>query len=445
MNTNPDTVAAMPHAVGVEKSVVSILLQYPEMIDEVPMLTQEHFYLPGTRGVFALLSELATGGKPIELVSFIQTLLDRGQLEKVGGPAALTEFYTYQPDPARLHHHAAILSEKLARRMTVAAAEKMRSTAIESEEAQEILDVTSAPISAIHDMLTGNRPVQNTKAVLRGCLDRWEALCTGQESPMGMLTSLTEINHRFRGLHGKQTIVISAYPGGGKTTLAGQFAIDAASENHNTLVCSLELPAETLMTRLLAYVARRPGDALTDPLRYCREQFDTSGPTIDMLKAVRSAAQKIATLPFVIEDLIGANVYQIAACIRRAHRKNPLKLVVVDFAQRIAAVPEMRRESREQRQAHASNYLADLTKELGFCLLMPSQLNKEGAAKHAEAINEDADLHLQIVQDRSGPNPTFKHQGIAVVKDRHHGQDGTLLPIILDGPMVRFIAKPFES
>ena len=29
--------------------------------------------------------------------------------------------------------------------------------------------------------------------------------------------------------------------------------------------------------------------------------------------------------------------------------------------------------------------------------------------------------------------------------DRHHGQDGVLLPITLDGPMLRFIPKPFEK
>jgi replicative DNA helicase len=444
MNDQPATVTPLPHAVGPEKSVVSILLKYPEMLDEASTLTPEHFYLSGTRGVFALISELVTTGKPIELVSFIQTLLDRGQLDRVGGSPALTDLYTYAPSPEHFQHHIACLSDKLARRMTIAAAAEMTRVAYEAAEAQEITEATSAPISAIHDMLTGNHPSQSTKAVLRGCLDRWEMLCTGRADPMGMETSLTEINHRFRGLHGKQTIVISGYPGGGKTTLAGQLAIDAASENHNTLICSLEMPAEALMNRMLAYVARRPGDALTDPLRYCREVMIATGPTIDMQKAVMSAAQKIAALPFAIEDLIGATVYQIAACIRRAHRKNPLKLVAVDYAQRIRPAPEKIRESREQQLAHASNYLADLAKELGFCLLLASQLNKEGAAKHAEAINEDADLHLQIVQDRSGPNPTFKHQGIAVVKDRHHGQDGALLPIVLDGPMLRFIAKPFE-
>jgi replicative DNA helicase len=329
--------------------------------------------------------------------------------------------------------------------MTIDAAHEMERAAYESPDGSEILEVSSAPISAIHDMLTSTRPARSTKAVLRGCIDRFERRCKGEDTPMGIETSLSEINRRFRGLHPKQTIVISGYPGGGKTTLAGQLAMDAALDGHNTLICSLEMPEEALMDRMLAYVARRPGDAITDPLRYAKERFNTDGINKDLMQAIGNAARKIAGLPFHIEDLIGANVHQIAACIRRAHRKSPLEVVAVDFVQRIRAVPEMKRESREQQLAHASNHLADLSKEIGFCLLLPSQLNKEGAAKHAEAINEDADLHLQIVQDRNGQAPTFAHQGIAVVKDRHAGQDGTLLPIVLDGPMIRFVPKPFQA
>jgi hypothetical protein len=217
--------------------------------------------------------------------------------------------------------------------------------------------------------------------------------------------------------------------------------MDAALAGHNTLICSLEMPEQTMMDRLLAYVAGIHGDAITDPLRYSKEILRADRPTMAFLNSIKSAAQKINASPLAIEDLIGANVYQIAARIRRAHRKQPVVVAVVDFVQRIRPVPDMRRESREQQLAHASNHLCDLSKELGFCLLLPSQLNKEGAAKHAEAINEDADLHLQIVQDRSGPSPTYAHQGIAVVKDRHAGHDGTLLQIVLDGPMLRFIPK----
>jgi replicative DNA helicase len=439
-----DVLKAYPHAVGVEKAVLSILLQYPETLHDAPALTEAHFYLPGHRIIFELIHELTAAGRPVELVSFVQTLLDRGKLDGVGGPAAVSDIYTYQPSPGHFQEHLARLTDKLARRMTIAAAHEMERVAYEDDEPQEILTVTSSPISAIHDLLTATTPAKSTKAVLRACIERFQDLCTGKADPMGIETSLVEINRRFRGLHGKQIVVISAYPSGGKTTLAGQFAADAALAGNNTLFCALETPAEIIMNRMLAYVARRPVTAITEPLEYAMEHFGTQGPTKDMLRAIEAASIKIKESPFFIEDMAGVNVHQVAACIRRAHRKSPLKVVVVDFIQRLTAPPDMRRETREQQLSHAANHLADVAKELGFCLLLCSQLNKEGAAKGAEAINEAADLHLQIVQDRSGPTPTFDHVGIAVLKDRHYGNDGELLHIILDGPMIRFIPKPFK-
>ena len=446
MNAPQDTVAALPHAVGPEKSVVSTLLRDPRFMDEVPGLTPDHFHLPAHRIVFEIIQELTTSGKPIELVSFTQTLLDRGLLDQIGGPSKLADLYTYSCTEIHLQEHVGILTEKLARRRMVTAAEEMKRVAFEEPEAQELIEATSAPITAIHDLLTGTAPARDVKNVINGCLERFNELCTGRTSPMGIVTSLDEINRRFRGLHSKHTIVISGYPGGGKTTLAGQLLIDAAIEGHNSLVVSLEMPAEAFMDRLLAYVARRPGGAITDPLRYAREAHSKEALPRGDLLAIQSAALRIAKAPLTIEDMAGANVYQIASSIRRAHRKSPLEVVAVDFAQRIRPAPEMRRESREQQLSHASNHLADLSKELGFCLLLPSQLNKEGAAKHAEAINEDADLHLQIIQDRlphkDGKPATMDHVGIAVMKDRHCGQDGELLHIVLDGPSVRFIPKP---
>jgi replicative DNA helicase len=439
-----DTLAIYPHAIGAEKAVLSVLLREPQMIDELPGITSAHFHIAAHRELFEIIREMTLAGQAVELVSLIQILHDRGKLERMGGPGLLSEIYMYQPTEAHLQAHAAILSDKLARRMTITAAAEMHRVALEADDMAEILEATSAPISALHDALTGTRPAPSTKAVIHGCMERFRHLCTGQADPMGIETSLFEINRRFHGLHPQQTVVVSGYPGGGKTTLVAQLAIDAAIQGANTRILSLEMPAQAMMQRLLAYVSRLPGECISDPLRYAREVLKKEKPTKQILEAVKAAGVKIGASPLAIEDMIGANVHQIAACIRRAHRKTPLALVVVDFVQRIRAVPEMRRESREQQLAHASNHLADLSKELGFCLLLPSQLNKEGQAKHAEAINEDADLHLQIVQDRSGAAPTFAHVGIAVVKDRHCGHDGTLLPIVLDGAALRFIPKPFK-
>lgn len=438
MNTLTDNVTALPHALAVEKSTLSALLTSPELFDEPPGLTAEHFHIPAHRVVFENAKRLYATGQPIELVSFVQMLLDRGELDRTGGPSEIAHIFSHAL-PGYFKNHTQILREKLARRMTIAAADEMRRVAYESDDYQEILAATSTPISRIHDTLTDTRPERSTTAALIAFAGRFEALCMGRADPMGIQVSLAEINHRFRGLHPNQTVVISALPGCGKTTLAAQLAIDSALAGHNTLICSLEMSEEIMIQRMVAYVSRLPGKAITAPIQYAREMFDIAAPPKPMLEKIKTAMVEIKAAPFKMEDLTNANVHQIGACIRRAHRKNPLKVVVVDYAQRISAVAETSKQSREQQLSHASNYLSDLARELGFCLLLASQLNKEGAAKHAEAINEAADLHLQISQDCSGVN------GLKVVKDRHNGEGGELLPIILDGPSLKFITRPLST
>lgn len=431
MNSEP---ILYPHAVGPEKAILSIILQESEKLDQLPSLTADHFYQPGLRKLFEVVEARIRKGETIELVSLVQHLLDNGKLEACGGASSVTDIYTYSPSRNDLQNHMRTLTEKLAFRSAIKMTENVRKAAFD-EDTSELLQATSAPITALHDLLTENHSIRSTRDSIRESLATYERRVRGEESPMGIETSLHEFNRLFRGLHPKRTFIISGYPSGGKTLLSGQVAADAFMEGHKTLFVSLEMPADQLIDRLAAYIGRLPGRAITEPIEYAKDTFGKR-PTKQMLESTQAAYRKIYESPFEIEDMAGANVYQIAACIRREHRKSPLQVVVVDFAQRIRPVSEKAKETREQQLSHASGVLADLAKELSFCLILGSQLNKDGAAKHAEAINEDADLHLQIVQ-----NSEKKHLGLAVVKDRHHGHGGKLLPIVMHEQLLQFTSS----
>jgi replicative DNA helicase len=89
-----DVTRALPHAVGPEKSLLSSMLQDPQEWIGVAIeekLTKDHFYLPAHQTLFGFLIELFEAGHEIELVSLVQRLLDRGLLDRVGGPAAITD------------------------------------------------------------------------------------------------------------------------------------------------------------------------------------------------------------------------------------------------------------------------------------------------------------------------------------------------------------------
>ena len=86
-----DVTRSLPHAIGPEKSVLSAMMQYPDTMVGMALelgLTEGHFYLPSHATLFRVLLELSESGKEIELISFVQKLLDIGQLDRVGGPSA---------------------------------------------------------------------------------------------------------------------------------------------------------------------------------------------------------------------------------------------------------------------------------------------------------------------------------------------------------------------
>jgi replicative DNA helicase len=431
-----------PHSPGCEKSVLSTLFQYPDKADDAAQLTEDHFHLPGHRILFgyimrAIQAGASTGGDSLDLVLLTQRLSDDAMLARVGGASAMADIYTYSPSPNHFSSHVEELTRFLVYRKAIAAAERIKEASYGTEDAGAMMSATSEPITEIQELLTGSRSRSLSKGmVIEEALSRFESKCRGESTPMGIETSLDQINTAFHGLHKSKTIVISAYPGGGKTTLATQLCMDAALVGSNVLICSLEMPQVDIMDRMLAYASRMPLEAVNDPVGYCRAEFGASMPTKALLQAITSGTQRIKDAAIEVEDMVASNAYQIAAVIRRMHRRKPLDVVAVDYAQRIRPVPEKARESREQQLSHASNFLADLSKELGFTLLLPSQLNKQGAAKHAEAINEDADIHLQILQDDQKD-----HIGIMVEKNRG-GESGQILPLVLDGPNSKFIERP---
>ena len=117
-----DVTRALPHAVGPEKSLLSTMLQDPQEYIALAVeekLTAAHFYLPNHSTLFGFLTELFENGSEVELVSLVQRLLDRGLLERVGGPGYLTELYTYAPSPGHFRHHLQHVKDKFVLRAII--------------------------------------------------------------------------------------------------------------------------------------------------------------------------------------------------------------------------------------------------------------------------------------------------------------------------------------
>lgn len=117
-----EAVRALPHAVGAEKSVISCILQEPAKFIPLALslrVTVDDFYLPAHQTLLARIYKLHAEGHEVELISLVQHLLDNGELDRVGGPGAVTDIYSYAVGGQHLKSHVAMLRAKRALRLTV--------------------------------------------------------------------------------------------------------------------------------------------------------------------------------------------------------------------------------------------------------------------------------------------------------------------------------------
>lgn len=440
---------SIPHANGEEKAVLSVIWKYPEKLDDASHLTAEHFHLPAHRMLFEAITSTIDRGEDLEFVSFTRRLHEQGLLENLGGPAGITEVFTYAPNAAHFRGHLKELTAKLSLRQANQLAHDIGEAIAESKESDEVAELVATRATVITDTLAEAKPASDTKSLLRASMQRWEDLCTGKSDPMGIETSLVEINQLFRGLKPNRVTVISALPSHGKSLLAGQLFMDAVSQGNAGLFLTWEMTEGELMDRFIAQEAKMPFDAVSDPIKYSKEIEERERPTKEMLIRIREAFRRTNDYPLKVRAMHGQNISQAIAAIRREHRKNPLKVVVMDFIQRIGASRHMEKQPYERQLTDIADRFQNAAQELGFHGIMLSQLNKDGSAKHAEAINESCALHLKVVRvaetGRDGTPLTdddgkmkIKCEGLGVVKDRFHGQTGNLLAIGLNRQIQRF-------
>jgi replicative DNA helicase len=122
------------------------------------------------------------------------------------------------------------------------------------------------------------------------------------------------------------------------------------------------------------------------------------------------------------------DIAAIRSWARRAKARHGIKLLVVDYLQRVNVSTEMLKKSRQEQVAYISNQLKDLALELGIVVWCPVQLNKEGEVRESSSILFDADVSMRIILDEG----SFTSGTIVFDKVRQ-GQRATALPIEIEG------------
>ncbi len=375
-----DVTRALPHALGPEKSLLSSMLQDPQEYIGVAIeekLTKEHFYLPAHSTLYEFLIGLFEGGQAVELVSLVQRLLDRGLLDRVGGPAALTDLYTYAPSPGHFRHHLQHVKDKFVLRSIIQNSNEAIAQAYDApDEVAGLLDSVEAKILAIREGSETNK-APTIKESVAEVLDQFQSLLAGERGAQGISTGFEQLDRMSSGLKPGEMFVIAARPSMGKTSLMMNIVEHVCLEQSlPSMVFSCEMSAFQLVQRL---VFSRAKFAMSQLSRgYTPNKGD--------LQRIQRAAMETTQSKLFIDDTPGISINELRAKARRKKRDENIKFIAIDYLQLMKSRTKQAENSREREIAEISAGIKGLAKELEIPIIILAQLNRGPESRTGKSL-----------------------------------------------------------
>jgi replicative DNA helicase len=142
-----------PQAVEAERSVLAALMMDHEAVGRaVEQIDAPVFYRTAHQKIFGAIVALYNRNEKADLVTLAEELRKKGELELIGGPAALTQIAEYGVTAANLDQHIKILREKAVLRSLINAAREIQQESFAAaDETAEILDRAEQRIFEITD------------------------------------------------------------------------------------------------------------------------------------------------------------------------------------------------------------------------------------------------------------------------------------------------------
>ncbi|NCA96447.1 MAG: hypothetical protein EOM74_05650, partial [Methanomicrobia archaeon] len=264
-------------------------------------------------------------------------------------------------------------------------------------------------------------------------------------------TGYTKLNTYTHGFQRGNMIILAARPSVGKTALAINIALNAASKDHKPVaIFSLEMPAEQLIMRLIANQA-------------CVEldKIQTNILTSEERAKVRQGIANVANTPIYIDDTPGIRLMDIVAKAKKLKSANEeISMIVIDYIGLITTGAK-KVESRQLEVSEISRTLKELARELKVPVLVIAQLSRAveqrdnkrpmlSDLRESGSIEQDADVVLMLYrndyysatgQKTKGPRKTetnaksveyFQEQEKKVIEQSAPGSgDASLVEVIV--------------
>jgi replicative DNA helicase len=422
-----------PQALDAERSVLgSMLLSRDAIATAIQNLEEQAFYREAHRKIWRAVLELFDRSEAVDMVTLVEELKRRKELESVGGVSYLTTLDQFVATAGNIEHYCKIVREKSILRRLIEVGTGIVGEAYEGrEDPANLLDRAEQSIFAISDerLRTGFLPMR--QLVLQG-YSAIEEYRQRKVHVTGVPSGFYDIDEMTAGFQKADFIVIAGRPSMGKTSLAMNIAENVAvrvkaKDRRTVAVFSLEMSREALVQRMLCSLAKVD-------IHKIRRGYASA----EEYKRLQNAAAQLHEASIYIDDTAAIGILEMRAKARRLVSEVPLGLILVDYLQLIRGPQDA--ENRQQEISSISRSLKALAKELQVPVIALSQLSRavetRGGSKRpmlsdlreSGAIEQDADVVLFVYRPEVYESDPAKMDGKAeiIIAKQRNGPTGSV-------------------
>jgi replicative DNA helicase len=379
--------------------------------------------------VFEIIKGLVAKSDPVNMTTVVKEW--KRSMSQTPVPfEALNKCDEMCPSPANHPEFSrAVLEAYLRRQLRSTGDRLIRDSAVSTLSVDQIVSNAEAGLS----VEASKEEVQSSKSVVSRFIDATQERFNRKGQLSGITSGFHRLDKLTDGFQLGELAIIGARPSIGKTAIAIAIAKAAAIDQRvPTLFISLEMSDESIVRRMVSTVGSIPMQDIKTG------EMDEGG-----MKAMGAATAKVAGSPIYYVSGSGiSGIATITAVIRRAVRKWGVKLVLIDYLQKIHGSKSAEKKTYEI--AEVSGKLKAVASDTKTAVVALAQLNRENEKDKGRVprltdladsgqIERDADLVLLLNRERHEANG----EAIIAIAKQRDGECG-IVPLWYEGQFCRF-------
>ena len=215
----PDIHRLLPQSPDAEQGILASLLLAPRDVGGMCAekgLLPANFHIPSHSTIYAELLDMWDKNAPIDVITLCQRLRDKNLLESCGGPAFVTQLFTFLPTAANAAYYLEIVQEKYTLREIIRVCTEYAARSYdEQHDVHILLDEVETRIFEIAKERFKDKSA-SLKDQLMTAITQIDEMYHRRGQITGLATGLSDFDKMTDGLHGAEMIVIAARPSMGK-------------------------------------------------------------------------------------------------------------------------------------------------------------------------------------------------------------------------------------